>query len=42
MECKTREIANVTLLQVEGRIDHTTAKMFESASRKVVPRLFYC
>ena len=29
MECKVREIANVTLIQVEGRIDHTTAKAFE-------------
>jgi len=31
MECKTREIANVTLIQVWGRIDHTTAKTFEDA-----------
>ena len=31
MECKTQVIANVVLLQVEGRIDHTTAKAFESA-----------
>jgi hypothetical protein len=31
MECKTRDIANVTLFQVEGRIDHATAKIFESA-----------
>ena len=31
MECKSRVIANVVLLQVEGRIDHTTSKAFESA-----------
>jgi anti-anti-sigma factor len=31
MECKTQNIANVVLFQVEGRIDHTTAKAFESA-----------
>lgn len=31
MECKARVIANVVLLQVEGRIDHTTSKAFESA-----------
>ena len=30
MEYKTRDIANVALVQVEGRIDHTTAKDFES------------
>jgi anti-sigma B factor antagonist len=31
MECKSRVIANVVLLQVEGRIDHTTSKAFEAA-----------
>ena len=31
MECKVRDIADVTLIQVEGRIDHTTAKSFEDA-----------
>ena len=31
MECKSRVIANVVLLQVEGRVDHTTVKAFESA-----------
>ena len=31
MECKLREIANVALIQVAGRIDHTTAKAFENA-----------
>src|SRR5262245_56292120 len=31
MECKSRVIANVVLLQVEGGIDHTTSKAFESA-----------
>jgi len=31
MECKVREIANVSLIQVLGRIDHTTAKAFEDA-----------
>jgi anti-anti-sigma factor len=31
MECKSRVIANVVLLQVEGRIDHTTSKAFENA-----------
>ena len=31
MECRIRVIANVVLLQVEGRIDHTTSKAFESA-----------
>jgi anti-anti-sigma regulatory factor len=39
MECKTRVIANVVLLQVEGRIDHTTAKAFESA---LLPHLTGC
>ena len=31
MECKVRAIANVVLIQVVGRIDHTTAKAFEDA-----------
>src|SRR5215470_14746293 len=31
MECKVRQIANVALIRVEGRIDHTTAKAFEEA-----------
>ena len=31
MEYKARDIANVTLIQVLGRIDHTTAKAFEDA-----------
>ena len=39
MECKPRVIANVVLLQVEGRIDHTTAKAFESA---LLPHLSGC
>jgi anti-anti-sigma factor len=29
MECRTQEMANVLLVQVEGRIDHTTARAFE-------------
>ena len=29
MECRVTEIADVALIQVEGRIDHTTAKAFE-------------
>jgi anti-sigma B factor antagonist/stage II sporulation protein AA (anti-sigma F factor antagonist) len=39
MECKTQDIANVTLFQVEGRIDHATAKAFESA---LLPQLTRC
>lgn len=39
MECKSRVIANVVLLQVEGRIDHTTVKAFESA---LFPHLAGC
>ena len=31
MECKVGPIANVTLIRVAGRIDHTTAKAFEDA-----------
>jgi anti-sigma B factor antagonist/stage II sporulation protein AA (anti-sigma F factor antagonist) len=31
MECRAQEMANVLLVQVEGRIDHTTAKAFEDA-----------
>ncbi len=29
MECRAQELANVVLVQVIGRIDHTTAKAFE-------------
>ena len=36
MECKSRVIANVVLLQVEGRIDHTTV---ESLRKRVVTTL---
>jgi anti-anti-sigma factor len=39
MECKARVLANVVLLQVEGRIDHTTAKAFEGA---LLPQLAGC
>ena len=39
MECKALEMANVTLFQIEGRIDHTTAKRFESA---LLPKLSGC
>jgi anti-anti-sigma factor len=31
MECRAQEIADVLLVQVEGRIDHTVAKAFEDA-----------
>jgi anti-anti-sigma factor len=31
MECQAQEIANVILVRVAGRIDHTTAKAFEEA-----------
>ena len=31
MECRAQEIVNVLLVQVEGRIDHTVAKVFEDA-----------
>ena len=39
MECKTQDIANVVLFQVDGRIDHATAKAFESA---LLPQLAGC
>jgi anti-anti-sigma factor len=39
MECTTREIANVLLVQVGGRIDHTTAQAFEDA---LLPALGDC
>ena len=29
MECRAQNVADVLLVQVEGRIDHTTAKAFE-------------
>lgn len=31
MDCRAQEIANVILVRVAGRIDHTTAKAFENA-----------
>lgn len=31
MECKVRNLANVVLIEVEGRIDHGTAPAFGSA-----------
>ncbi len=39
MECKTEEVANVMLIRVEGRIDHTTTKDFENA---LLPQLEGC
>jgi anti-sigma B factor antagonist/stage II sporulation protein AA (anti-sigma F factor antagonist) len=39
MECVAQEIANVILVQVDGRIDHTTAKAFEYA---LLPHLESC
>ena len=39
MECNTRVVANVVLLQVDGRIDHTTAQAFESS---LAPHLAGC
>src|SRR5262252_2916426 len=39
MECKAKEIANVSLIEVAGRIDHTTAKAFEDA---LAPHLAKC
>jgi anti-sigma B factor antagonist/stage II sporulation protein AA (anti-sigma F factor antagonist) len=39
MECKAQDIANVTLFQVVGRIDHATAKILESA---LLPQLTGC
>jgi anti-sigma B factor antagonist/stage II sporulation protein AA (anti-sigma F factor antagonist) len=31
MECKVRTLANVVLIEIEGRIDHSTAPAFGSA-----------
>lgn len=39
MELQTRDITNVLLVQVHGRIDHTTAKAFETA---LLPLLQAC
>ncbi|HEX9145250.1 MAG TPA: STAS domain-containing protein [Candidatus Binatia bacterium] len=39
MELKTQDIANVTLIQAAGRIDHTTAKDFEN---RLLPQLAGC
>ena len=39
MECRTQEVANVILVRVEGRIDHTTAKDFENV---LLPQLDGC
>ena len=39
MDCKVKEIANVSLIDVVGRIDHTTAKPFEDA---LAPHLANC
>ena len=39
MNLTTREISNVSLIQVEGRIDHTTAKDFENL---LLPQLDGC
>jgi len=39
MDCKVKEIANVSLIEVVGRIDHTTAKAFEDA---LAPHLANC
>ena len=39
MELRIREISNVTLVQVEGRIDHTTAKDFEN---RLLPQVAGC
>jgi anti-anti-sigma factor len=39
MECKMQNIANVVLFQIVGRIDHTTAKAFES---ELLPQLTGC
>jgi anti-anti-sigma factor len=39
MQCRAQAIANVLLVRVEGRIDHTTAKAFEDA---LVPLLDGC
>ena len=39
MELQTRDIANVLLIRVEGRIDHTTAKQFQDL---LLPQLHGC
>jgi anti-sigma B factor antagonist len=39
MECKTRNLANVVIIEVEGRIDHGTAPAFGSA---VLPHIEGC
>jgi anti-sigma B factor antagonist len=39
MDLRALEISNVTLIQVEGRIDHTTAKDFET---RLLPQLEGC
>src|SRR5262245_6224633 len=39
MECTAQHIANVVLIRVIGRIDHTTAKAFEEA---LFPHLDAC
>src|ERR1700746_234619 len=39
MEFKVKEIANVSLIEVVGRIDHTTAKALEDA---LAPHLANC
>ncbi len=36
MECQTREIANVLLVQIAGRVDHTTSKALEE---QLLPQL---
>jgi anti-anti-sigma factor len=39
MECKAQDIANVVLVRVDGRVDHTTAKDFENI---LLPQLSGC
>ena len=39
MELQTQDIANVLLIRVEGRVDHTTAKLFQDL---LLPRLNDC
>jgi anti-anti-sigma factor len=39
MELKAQDIANVTLIQVTGRIDHATAKDFEN---RLLPHVTGC
>src|SRR6266436_8241258 len=39
MELQTQDIANVLLIRVEGRIDHTTAKHFQDL---LLPQLNSC